>query len=176
MTRPRITGGAARGRLLAEAVPASARPTSSRVREAMFDLVGHDLTGQRVLDAFGGSGLLALEAWSRGAAVVCVERDPRALRVIRANVAAMGATVEVVGGDVVERIVGLGAFDGALVDPPYALPATPILDALARRVTGWLVMEGGRGHAAAEVPAGVVIDRERWYGDTVLRVYRREGT
>ncbi|MCE7957512.1 MAG: 16S rRNA (guanine(966)-N(2))-methyltransferase RsmD, partial [Acidobacteria bacterium ACB2] len=70
----RITGGHLRGRVL-EGVPAGVRPTASRVREALFSMVGQDLRGWSVLDAFGGTGLLALEAVSRGAApVVVVER------------------------------------------------------------------------------------------------------
>jgi len=173
--RPRITGGVARGRVLPTPIPSSARPTSSRVREALFDLVGHDLSGQRVLDAFGGSGLLGLEAWSRGAEVVLVERDAAALRSIRANVASLGATIDVVGADVLRWAATAPPFDGVLVDPPYAMDPSPILAALGPLAKAWLVLEGSRQGSSPACPPGLVMDRERWYGDTVLRVFVSEG-
>ena len=68
----RITGGSLRGRVVPGKVRPGVRPTSSRVREALFSMVGQDLEGVRVLDAFGGSGLLSFEAYSRGAIVTTV--------------------------------------------------------------------------------------------------------
>lgn len=172
MSRPRISGGRARGRALATEVPRGARPTSSRVREALFSLVGHDLSGLTVLDAFGGSGLLGLEAWSRGARVTVVERDRGALRIIRENVAAMGAEVQVVAGDVLRLAGTLGPFDGVLVDPPYAVAPGPVLEALAPLVRSWLVLETDVATPAPEV-SGLSLDRRRVYGGTALAVYRR---
>ncbi|MCB9685663.1 MAG: RsmD family RNA methyltransferase [Alphaproteobacteria bacterium] len=171
--RPRLTGGTARNRPLAAEVPSSARPTSARVREALFSMVGQHLEGQRVLDAFGGAGLLGLEAWSRGAEVVVVERDPRAVAAIRANIRALGASLEVVAGDVLALVPGLGRFDLVLVDPPYALDPGPILARLAPAVAGSLVLE----HDASSEPppvAGLVLDRRKGYGGTALAVYRAE--
>ncbi len=172
--RPRLTGGSARGRPLPVAVPASARPTSSRVREALFSLVGQHLEGTRVLDAFGGSGLLAFEAWSRGAEVVVVERDRAAADVIRANAEALRAEIGLVRGDVLAVAPELGRFDLVLVDPPYAEPPRPILERLAPLVVDRLVLEHD---AAVEPPevAGLVLDRRRGYGGTALAVYRAEG-
>lgn len=175
MNEVRITGGSARGRTLRVPEGGAVRPTSSRVREALFSIVGQDLGGLRVLDAFGGSGLLALEAWSRGARVVCVERDPRHAAVIRTNVAALRADVEVVQADVLARVSELGRFDGALVDPPYALAPGPILDGLAPWIDGWLVFEAaGATHVPGRVE-GLVRDRPRRFGDTTLHVLRRGG-
>lgn len=169
--RPRLTGGHAGGRPLDRPVPSSARPTSGRVREAMFSLLGGDLEGQRVLDGFGGSGLLALEAWSRGAQVVCIEKNAASVRTIRANVAAMGADVEVVRGDLL-RYDGEG-FDGVLLDPPYALDPGPFLAHVAPRVRGWVLLEQPKGRPVASVP-GLAPDRERCYGDTVLWLFHTE--
>ena len=79
-------------------------------------MVGQDLAGTRVLDAYGGTGLLGLEAWSRGAEVVVVERDPRTASAIRANAERLGADVDVRTGDVLALLPSLGRFDGVLAD------------------------------------------------------------
>ena len=172
MSRPRLTGGRARGRSLAHAVREGVRPTSSRVREALFSIVGQDLQGARILDAFGGTGLLGLEAWSRGAAVVVVERDPRTAREISANAEALGATVEVRIGDVLAVAPELGRFDGILVDPPYRDLPGPIVERLASSVDDWLVLEA---EERTEAPIVGSLEREprRSYGGTALWVYRR---
>ncbi len=117
--RPRLTGGRARGRLLPVPVAEGVRPTAARTREALFSLVGHHLAGRRFLDPAAGSGLVALEAWSRGASVVAIERDPARARLIRAAVDAFQADVQVLVGDGCALVGGLGAFDVAFVDPPY---------------------------------------------------------
>jgi len=162
------------GRVLPSAVPSGARPTSARVREALFSMVGQDLDGQRILDAYGGSGLLALEAWSRGASVVVVEPDRRAARSIQENADGLGAALEVHRGRV-ERVIGsLGRFDGVLADPPYERPVEPVLGGLCQAVDGWLVLESDR---QAEVPARagpLALCRTRHYGGTSLHLYRRD--
>jgi 16S rRNA (guanine966-N2)-methyltransferase len=153
-------------------VPAGARPTSGRVREALFSLLGHDLTGWRVLDGFGGSGLLALEAWSRGASVVCVEKRRAAARVIRANAAGLGADIEVVVADLL-RFDGDG-FDAAVLDPPYALDPTPFLAHVATRVQERIVLEGPASRPDVGAP-GLAVATQRCYGDTLLTVFEPVG-
>lgn len=173
MAGVRITGGVARGRMLEVPTGTSVRPTAARVREALFSIVGQDLSGQRVLDAFGGSGLLAAEAWSRGAEVVCVERDPKHAAAIRANLARVGADVQVTTGDVLQVCGQLGEFHGVLADPPYADPVGPVLQRLAGLSPCWLVLESA---ARTVVPARVghlVRDRERAFGDTALSIFWR---
>ncbi|MEQ1571897.1 MAG: RsmD family RNA methyltransferase, partial [Myxococcota bacterium] len=154
-----------------EGVGPGVRPTAARVREALFSMVGQDLEGARVLDAFGGTGLLGFEAWSRGARVVIVERDPRAARQIRANADALGAEVELHVGDVRVEVANLGRFTGVLVDPPYADDPAPIVARLAPAADGWLVLEtDDRTPSPAGSP--LVLDRRRSYGSTALSVYR----
>lgn len=172
MKTPRITGGIARSRTLASVPDEGVRPTSSRVREALFSVVGHDLTQRRVLDAFAGSGLLGLEAWSRGAEVVAVERAAKTFRQLRDNVAALGASIDCRRGDVLRLAPELGTFDIALLDPPYALDPTPLVTTLAPLTTEWLVLESDEGTTAPEVPEWGV-DRRRTYGGTSLSFYRR---
>ncbi len=171
MSRPRLTGGRARRRPLPAPVPSSARPTSSRVREALFSLVGHDLEGRTVLDAFGGSGLLGLEAWSRGGAVTIVEKNPKAIRGIRQNADGLGAAVDVVRADVLGW--DGGRFDVVLADPPYRLDRQRVLEGLVERVGDVLVLEGDTAGDAPAHPALVML-RERCYGGTRLWLYGRE--
>jgi 16S rRNA (guanine(966)-N(2))-methyltransferase RsmD len=169
----KITGGTARGRMIASPPGGDVRPTSSRVREALFSVVGHDLDGISVLDAFSGSGLLALEAWSRGAAVVAVERSPEAHRRIQDEVRRMSATVDVRLGDVLALAPSLGSFGVVLVDPPYALPVAPILERLAPCCSDVLVLEADAGTAVPRTVDGLVADAPRRYGGTTLHVFRR---
>lgn len=132
----RVLGGLARGRRLRVPPVAGTRPTSSRVREAIFDVLEARglVEGARVLDAFAGSGALGIEALSRGAsAVTFVELDPRAASVIEANLEAVlpalgadapegrRARATVVRADVLAWLSRHPpTFDLALVDPPYS--------------------------------------------------------
>ena len=107
------------------------------MREALFSVLGHDLSGTRALDLFAGSGALGLESLSRGAdQATFVETDPTIVRVIRNNVAMLGieSRARVVSG-AVETIVApandLGRFDLVMADPPYAAgPAATLLSSL----------------------------------------------
>lgn len=157
--------------MLPEPVPDGVRPTSSRVREALFSMIGQDLHGQTVLDAFGGTGLLALEAWSRGGKVTVVERDPRVARAIQRNARALDAHIEIKTADVCVVAAGFAPFDVVLVDPPYAERPAPILDVLgplARRV---LVLEVDDGTVAPSSAGGFGLERRRVYGGTALALY-----
>lgn len=176
----RIVAGSLGGRRLAVPAGNDVRPTSDRVREALFSTLG-PLDGARVLDLFAGSGALAIEALSRGAATaVLVERDRRAAAVIRANLDALG-----LGADVATLVVqpALSALSTALLrkdpydlvflDPPYrqapelgpdlAAALAPLLAPGARVIT-----ESDR-RAPLDLPLPVV--HERRYGDTLIRIH-----
>ena len=134
-------------------------------------MVGQDLHGVTVLDAFGGSGLLGLEAWSRGADVTIVERDRGAWRAIQANVAALGAdTVAVVRGDVRRWVGEAPPFELVLADPPYDDAPEPILEVLAPAVGGRLVFEVDAQRPDPGVPALRLVQRKK-YGGTSLCVF-----
>lgn len=139
----RIIGGEHGSRRIS-VPPSVARPTTDRVREALFSSLGSlrsGFEGARVLDAFAGSGALGLEALSRGAASAClVERDGRAAKVAAANARALGYSADrarILRADALASapsIAQAGPFDLVFLDPPYALEATRIrafLDALA---------------------------------------------
>ena len=132
----RIIAGSAKGRTLK--VPAQGtRPTSDRVREAIFSSLEHRLgsfTGCCVYDLYAGSGAFGFEARSRGAATaVLVEQDRRAVEVIRSNAASTGLDVQVVATDVAKFVqtLPMPRPDVVFVDPPYELSAAVIRDQLA---------------------------------------------
>lgn len=166
----RITGGRLRGRHLPHAVPKGARPTSARVREALFNIVGQNLAGQTVLDGFGGSGMLALEAASRGAEVVVIERNRAAARLIRLAGEHLDANLTVLVGDST-RIAPPGPFDLVLLDPPYAEPLASVLPPFSDKLRGTLVLEHAYRVEPIEV-ANLVLKQTRRYGDTALSFYR----
>ena len=121
----RITGGAWRGRKLLTLDGDATRPSMDAHRASLFNVLGQDLSGERVLDLFAGSGAFALECLSRGAArAVLVETSPGALAVIRKNVAAATSVggadrAEVVPGDCYALPPLRGPFDLIFVAPPY---------------------------------------------------------
>ena len=168
---------------LALAVPRSGtRPTSDRVREAIFSALG-DVAGMRVLDLYAGSGALAIEALSRGAAAaVLVEHASMALRALRQNLAALALEDRArVIAQRVERAapaVGRhGPFDLVLVDPPYAEVAKGRLLAVLAPYLAFadrgarLVLEHATRDAAPAL-SPFVLDRTRRYGETAVSSYR----
>src|SRR5436309_11482642 len=102
----RIVGGVAGGRRLVLPKGRSTRPTPDRVREGLFSSLGGDLSGRSFLDLYAGSGAVGLEAASRGAApVLLVERDPKAVRAVRDNVASLGLADVAVRAEDVNRFL-----------------------------------------------------------------------
>jgi 16S rRNA (guanine966-N2)-methyltransferase len=171
----RIVAGAWRGRRLVAPPGRTTRPTSDRVREALFSILG-PLDGERVLDLFAGSGALGLEALSRGAAeATFVERDRAALRALRANVEALGAQARVVAGDAAGFLRNAAEthahYDLVFLDPPYRstvglgreLSLEPVL-----APGGRVVVESDR---RSPLDLAIPVTDERRYGDTLIRIY-----
>jgi len=146
------------------AVAAGLRPTPSRVRETLFNWLGHDLSGWRVLDAFAGSGALGFEAASRGAQEVwLLERDPALAKSLKATQAKLSATqVQVAQADALSwmrQAVRQAAFDLVFIDPPFEDDLFwPALQAALECVpeSGWIYLEASAawdalpGHEAHE--------------------------
>ena len=171
----RIIAGEARGRRLSMPEGVDVRPTTSRVREAVFNSLHSQgwLEGADVLDLFAGSGALGLEAVSRGAAsAVFVESAPAALTALRANIAAtgFGDRCRVVSGDVMAELPRLGeGYDVALCDPPYRFGAWPEL--LSKLPADVIVAES---HEAVDPgPRWDVIKQRRYAGTVVVIASRR---
>ncbi len=189
----RIVAGAWRGRQLRAPAGPGTRPTADRVRQALFDMLMHAPWGGRsvfegavVLDAFAGTGALGLEALSRGArCAVFFERDPEALKALKANIAACNAADRcvVMAGDVLRaagdarRLKAVAPASLVFFDPPYGLDLVPAaLSHLLR--TGLIapdalvVAETGRDETW--LPEQPVLE-ERTYGAARIIVFRAVG-
>ena len=173
----RIIGGAAGGRRITTPRGASTRPTSDRVREALFSAVESwcgSLRGLRFLDLYAGSGAVGLEAWSRGAGVVTlVEQDRRTAALISANARSLGfARANVVAATVAStlRRAPAAPYDVVFLDPPYPLADSAVADDLASLVRqAWLVpVERSSRSPGPKWPDGFSATREKRYGETVL--------
>ncbi len=183
----RIIAGTLRGRVLSVPGNAATRPTADRVRQALFDMLGHapwrgNALEGGVVDAFAGTGALGLEALSRGAArAVFLERDPAALACVRANIAGcrMAQRALALAGDALRPPATRPGWNGAglvFLDPPYGAGlVAPALSALV--ASGW-VAPGAL--AVAEVAAGepaptlLPLLAERSHGAARLCVWRLE--
>lgn len=180
----RIVAGRHRGRSLRAPPGRETRPTSDRAREALFGILAHGepaLRGCRFLDLFAGTGAVALEALSRGAArAVLIERSRPALAAIRANIAALGEEprADVLALDATRLGPAPAPFDIAFLDPPYA--AGLLEPALLGLVEGGWLASGAR--VVAEVGAGehptppppLRLEDERRYGSARLLFMRHE--
>jgi 16S rRNA (guanine966-N2)-methyltransferase len=179
----RVISGEFGGRRLEAPRGLRTRPTSDRVREALFMSLG-DLSGRRVVDLYAGSGALGIEALSRGAAFVdFVDAGRPAREALERNLASLGvaARAKIWGitlpGGLARLEAVLSAADLVLADPPYGGgEASALLGALGRPGR---VREGARvvveRHQKDELPqaAGPLeLERERRYGETVLNLYR----
>jgi 16S rRNA (guanine966-N2)-methyltransferase len=181
----RVVAGRLGGRRLRAPRGRDTRPTSDRVREALFSMLG-PLDGARVLDLYAGSGALGIEALSRGAAsATLVERDARAVAVIRANLEALALGAEeaqVVNGPAAAALRDASrrgdTYDLVLLDPPYRDAAT-----LGRELTQALpAVLAPNARVVAEsdrrspLELGLPVLRERRYGDTLIRIHASNGT
>jgi 16S rRNA (guanine966-N2)-methyltransferase len=174
----RVIAGSRKGHKLAAPRGLDTRPTSDRVRENIFNLVG-PVDGARVLDLFAGSGALGIEALSRGAtSAVFVDHDADAVRTVERNLDRLGLTgARVVHGDVLRTIAQeatAGAkYDLVLVDPPYGM-LTEIQPRLARHVPPLLAADGllvveSDARTEPELPLSVRTSRK--YGQTRITLF-----
>jgi 16S rRNA (guanine966-N2)-methyltransferase len=174
----RVIAGRYRGRRL-QAPPGDAtRPTSDRVREALFSVLADRVDGARVLDLFAGSGALGIEALSRGAAeATFVDTAPAAIRAVRANLEAVGAPAHVRRADA-RRFLGSASaaarqYDLVFLDPPYRLAGrlgselTAALPAVLAPGAAVVVESDRRAPLELDLP---ILDVRR-YGDTLIRIH-----
>lgn len=185
----RITGGSMKGRKLAIPPGSSVRPTSERVREAVFSILEakRGITEHRVLDLYAGTGALGIEALSRGArAAVFVEQDRTLAEALRRNLEILGIYAEIsVLEDSVERVLARGAaslcgqtFDLVFADPPYDRPfGEDVLSAMT--ASGFLapgaliLLERSRRIPLPCLSEGMRLKEvsKRFYGETVVLIY-----
>ncbi len=182
----RIIGGIAGSRLLVSPAKAT-RPTSDRIRESIFNRLGaRDLVdGKRVLDLYAGTGALALEAVSRGAIYAAmVERDGKAAVVCVKNAQMIQKAMEKEGFyDQVTKVANKAVasflatdtleYDVVFIDPPYEIANAEVVEnltALLPRLseTAVVMLERSSRTDAVDLPAGLVLDEEKNYGDTTV--------
>lgn len=158
MNAVRIIGGQWRRQVLRFPDSLGLRPTPDRVRETLFNWLGQDLTGQRCLDLFAGSGALGMEAASRGAIqVTLVEAAAPVAKALQDNIQRLDAskTVELIRGDAVKfATLSRSPFDVVFLDPPYR---QGWLDKLAPLLQG-LLKEDGNLYVEAEMPVSALGD------------------
>ena len=178
----RVVGGEARGRRFDAPPGRSTRPTSDRVREAIFGVLGSlaacegaAIEGASVADLFAGSGAFGVEALSRGAErVVFVDADRQAVATIRANLASLGLAgprAAVVQADALRWLRTAPPTDLVFCDPPYAFAQWPTLLSRLIPVAGLAVVETG---GPLDLGPGWDLLREKHYGGTVVLVARPE--
>lgn len=184
----RVVAGSARGRRLRAIKGTTVRPTSDRVKEALYSILTSrfDLGGARVLDLFAGTGAIGIEALSRGAErVVFVEQSRGVRRALEANVRAcgFGAQAEILCMPVRQALRDLGArraqFDGAFLDPPYRKGLLrEVLECLSEASLlgpgAWVMVERHVADEAAERYGALRLTQTRRYGKTTLSLYQRE--
>ena len=182
----RIISGLA-GRTVLKVPPGELRPTTDRVREALFSMLAPTLSGKRFLDLFAGSGAVGLEALSRGAVgTVFVDVDPNAVSTIRANTARtrLSEYANIIRNDVFTWLgSATGEFEFVFADPPYKHSDGDrdfFTDLLSDDRLPGLVVEGGRliVESAAQTDFGVAIDHwklldKRTYGGSCLWFFEK---
>ena len=176
----RVIAGALKGRRLSSPDWPGLRPTSDKLRETLFNVLGPAVSGARVLDGFAGTGAVGIEALSRGAGhVTFVERDRRAADLIESNLQHCGvkegyAIIRVDFAAAAPRLTGT-SFDIVFLDPPYGpdemAPALIVASTLATAGTR-VIIEHAKRDAAPPQAGVLVLTRQLMSGDSALSFYR----
>jgi len=181
----RVISGTARGRRLKELPGMDTRPTTDKVKESLFNIIQFDIEGRRVLDLFGGTGQLGIEALSRGAArCTFVDMSRQAAAIIRENLKTVGFS-DVADVHQTDALAFLSAcrekYDLIFLDPPYqtqllenCLQSVVKFDILSEH--GIIVCESAVETQLPEPPVPYEKGREYRYGKIKLTVYRRQGS
>lgn len=178
----RVITGTARGRKLGQLQGEDTRPTTDRVKESIFNIIQFDIEGRRVLDLFGGTGQLGIEALSRGAAhCTFVDLRREAVNLIRENLSLTGLAdrAQVVQSDYLAYLTRAeGKFDLVFLDPPYsagllekALGAIANIDIMSGN--GIILCESAADKSLPELAAPYEKVREYRYGQIKITLYRR---
>ena len=175
----RVITGIAGGRKLKSPEGEAVRPTADHVKQAMFNILQFDLEGRRILDLFGGSGQLGIEALSRGAReAVFTDSDKRSIQLIRENLKRCGLEGKVLQTDALAYLARGEKFDVIFIDPPYdaglyseVLERINAVDNLTEG--GIIVCEARAGTDLPEMSAPYYKQRERRYGNVKIGIYSK---
>jgi 16S rRNA (guanine966-N2)-methyltransferase len=178
MGQMRVIAGAWGGRRLRTPAGDATRPTSDRVREALFSVLGDRVCDARVLDLFAGSGALGIEALSRGAAsATFVDSAPAAIKALRANLDTLGAEAEVRRQDALRYLGSASSaarqYDLVLLDPPYRLAGRlgGELSAILPPVLAPGAVVVAESDRRTPLDLDLPLHDERRYGDTLIRIH-----
>ncbi len=180
----RVTGGIGRGKRLRVPAGDRVRPTSDKVKQALFNILGDRVQDCSFLDLFAGAGGIGIEALSRGAAkAVFVDDSRKSLKVIRLNVEQSGFEdrAEVLASKAESYIKKTEEqFDIVFLDPPYSLEIGPLLEQIAESELlvqdAVVVAEHFKKQPSPETAGSLALYREAVYGDTVLAFYKKDGS
>ena len=180
----RITGGIGRGRKLKVPAGSKVRPTSDKVKQALFNILGERVPGAVFLDLFAGAGGVGLEALSRGAErVVFVDGSRESLDAVKQNIDQAGFSVQAEA--ILSKVEPFlrkhsGPYDIVFLDPPYAMEMLPLLQLIATsgllKPDAVIIAEHFKKHPSPERAGELALYREAIYGDTVLAFYKAEVT
>ena len=174
-----ITGGKLRRRSVDIKNQKGVRPTSAKVREAIFSMIGHNMEGLSFLDSFGGSGIMGMEAWSRGASPVLItERNRQTVVQIRKQLNTLHASIDVKCIDAIDGFVS--GWDVIFLDPPYKMDVHPYL-LKALQVSEWLVIvETDESSSPTITAVQEVMTSRQWivwkqkhYGASMITIFQR---
>lgn len=183
----KITGGKSRGRLLASMKGMDIRPTASKIREAIFNILGQDISGNKVLDLFAGTGILGIEALSRGAeSAVFVDKSDQSVRIINKNLTICGyqdrcrvLKREIMKGPALGTLSLKDGFDLVFIDPPYGKSLIPDVLVMLSSCgilsdNAVVVTESSKHDLLPETSEGLFLSDTRSYGQTKIDIYKRE--
>ena len=176
----RVITGTARGRKLKEPQGFDIRPTTDQVKEAIFNICQFDIEGRAVLDLFGGTGQLGIEAASRGAARVdIIDQSKDALKLIRENVKITGLDIRVLQADSISYLRSCGKYDLIFIDPPYdsglAEEAVKTIKEFDILSDGGIIICETRAETALPDPGAPYAKRKEYrYGKVKLTTFAKE--
>jgi 16S rRNA (guanine966-N2)-methyltransferase len=183
----RITGGFLNGRVLGSLSGKNIRPTSSKVRQAVFNIIGNDISGFHVMDIFAGTGIMGIEALSRGAEwAVFFDNSGSSIELIKKNLELCGLSDRgyIVKGDIEHNMPShekfkKGIIDLAFIDPPYGKDLiSGVLLAIAKTEimsnNGLIVTESKREDNLPSNAGDFVLNKTRIYGETKIDIYERQ--
>lgn len=174
-----ITSGSCKGRRVKTVKTNDVRPTSSKIRESIFNILQSSIAGAVMLDLFAGSGIVGLEAFSRGAKkVVFVEKNSKVFKVLKENIANFDLEHELIFSDAILALDRLGkeSFDIIFIDPPYAME--DLIDSALTKIRqnnllskdGIVIIEHGPSYdfKKAKESSCFTVLKEKKYGDTCI--------
>lgn len=176
----RVITGSARGRKLLTPQDSSIRPTEDSVKEAVFNILQFEIPGKHVLDLFAGTGQMGIECLSRGAAdCTFVDRDPKAVRIVKENLKRTGLSGRVLCADARMFLESGQKFDLIYLDPPYDdglyEPVLKAIDAIDILLPGGIIVcESRRNYTLPAAFRRYMLRKTYHYGRINISLYRKE--